>query len=135
MALCRFRLNLAHELTDSHPQLARSQLSPAWKWREGHDLLFSKPIWIIFRRLGAGEALPGPIDPDPVEMLPIEQSSSRAHTWPFERTRDQVLLAAVRQDVAQPCNLRCFFSADENVLVPAVPERAAPAMKTPGFLG
>ena len=78
--------------------------------------------------------LSGSIDPNSSELPPKEKSLGRAHTWPLERTRHQLLLAAVFEDIAKSSDLSYFFVTHQDMLISAMPKGASPSVKAPSFL-
>lgn len=78
--------------------------------------------------------LPSSIGPDPLELFSEQKCSHGVDARPLEWARDEVLLAAVSEYVAQSSDLGRLLVADQDVLVATMPEGSSPSVKSPRLL-
>lgn len=75
------------------------------------------------------------IEPDPCTGLAGGKGVDAVRAWPVAEPCHQALLAAVREQVAEPTDLRLLFGAYGNRLVAALEQGPAPAMEAAGLFG
>ena len=74
----------------------------------------------------------GPAEPSAREGFARDQGTGGVYAPPILRTRDEILLTAVREDVLQPRDLRPFFPADEDRLISPRPDLVLPGRRRSG---
>jgi hypothetical protein len=67
----------------------------------------------------AGGVLLGAIEPSAGKVLALDQGAGRMSSRPVLRARDEAFLAAVREEVFQPRDLRLLLITDDDRLIPS----------------
>lgn len=79
--------------------------------------------------------LEGPIDPETGERDALEERGDGVGPGPVLRSRHEVLLHAVAEDVEETADLRQFLVGDDDRLVAPRPERALPVVHAADLFG
>ena len=107
------------QLGDPVTVLLGREMPPAGQGRERHDLGLRELADTELLAALARFPFFGAIEPGPLDRLAGEERRNTVNPWPILGPGDQVLLAAVRQDVGQAADLSLLFVADENGLIAA----------------
>lgn len=83
--------------------------------------------------LAPSEVLLAAVEPEALERLAIQDGADGTDARPVSQALDQILLAAMGQDIAQPLDLGPLLVADGDRLVPAAPELLPPAHQPAGL--
>jgi len=123
----RAALDLFDEIRDSPTIRLWRQTLPAREGRQGHALDGRVPERIGSLLPLARLVLARPIEPMPAERLTVHERANAMDSRPITKPGDQVFLAAMGQDIAEPSDLSELLLADQDRLVAALPDLARPS--------
>src|SRR4029077_7171120 len=83
----------------------------------------------------AGRVLLSAVEPGAGEILALDQRLGDVDSRPVLGTRDEPFLAAVREEVSQPCDLGRLFAADHDPLISPRPDLLPPAVEAADLAG